>query len=511
MISKKAIQNFLINRKLNSFEWLKSYNHRALDAALRLLKPTPKFGTIKPWLHQKAVFLILNEIRRFLVFVDMGGGKTLLMLMLLMYRKQCGEKVKAIVFVPYITSVSTWIDEVKAHAPSLRCVPLLGTTGQNLRRLSGEGDLFVICYQSAVAMVTSKEGKKGKWKLEAKQVREYFADFSVIIMDEIHKCKKVKSLTYRMCRAISSQADWAVGLTGTPFGRNPEELWPQFHLADFGETLGPTLEFYRAVFFKEKKNQYTGFTDYNFDRKKLPDLKRIIKHRSISYDINDLHDLPPKLYIPKYLPLPDESKGYCEDAVARLKEAAKKGAYQEVENNYLRLRQLASGFLTLKSENNSRLQLKFEDNPKLDALSDLVDSMPVGRKIVIFHHFIYTNQLISDRLREMKVRHARVWSGQKDPIGQLRTFKEDPDCAALVINSKSGSSSLNLQFANYVCFFEQPDDPIDRQQAERRCWRPGQGRRVFIHDLLMKDTMDIRIWKSNKAGENLLKQLLRGL
>ena len=59
--------------------------------------------------------------------IDMGGGKTLLTLMLLSYRKQRGEKPKAIVFVPYITSVLTWINEVANKAPHLHIVPLLGS------------------------------------------------------------------------------------------------------------------------------------------------------------------------------------------------------------------------------------------------------------------------------------------------------------------------------------------------------------------------------------------------
>jgi SNF2 family DNA or RNA helicase len=164
--------------------------------------------------------------------------------------------------------------------------------------------------------------------------------------------------------------------------------------------------------------------------------------------------------------------------------------------------------MTLKGDDNEKLQIKFNDNPKLDALQDIIEGMPPDKKIVIFHHYVYTNQLISDRLKFMGVKHARIYGKSKDPIAELRRFKSEPGTRALVINSKSGSSSLNLQGANYLCFFEQPDSPIDRQQAERRVWRPGQKWRVFIYDLLMKGTADERLRASNKAGENLLKDLL---
>lgn len=511
MINKRLIKKFLA-RKLNRYDWVKRLSSDQLNGALDSFVPKPDFGNLKLWNHQKACLLILNELQRFMLYIDMGGGKTLLTLMLLKYRKQCGDKIKAIVFVPYITSVATWIDETEKHTPELKCVPLLGSTAQNLQALNSEGDLFVICYQSAVAMVsksqTTKKGKS-KWNFEAKEIREYFSNFNMLVCDEIHRCKSASSLSYRMCRAISAQCDWVLGLTGTPFGRDLIDLWPQFYLIDFGETLGPTLGFYKEAFFIQKKNYWGGF-DFKFDKKLMPTLTRTIKNNSISYSIDEFYDMPPKEYVPKYLPLTDDSKGYVIDAMTKMKFAQKGGDYREVESNYLKLRQLSSGFMTLRGEDDDKIHLSFEDNPKLDALEEIIDAMPHGRKIVIFHHFIHTNYLISERLKKMKVKHARIWSGQRKPLDELRKFQNDPKYTTLVINSKSGSSSLNLQNANYMVFFEQPDSPIDRQQAERRCWRPGQQNRLYIYDFLVKGTADVRLHHANKAGESLLKQLLKG-
>ncbi len=518
LINKKVIQEFL-DRPLNNYSWIKRETAERLQAALDELRPKPNFGNIIPWLHQNAVFLILLELQRFMLHVDMGGGKTLISLMLLLYRKQRGEKPKAIVFVPYITSVSTWIDEVEERAPSLKCVPLLGTGSENLRTLQNTpGDLFVICYQSAVAMVTeivpSKKRGKNQWQLKAAQVREYFAGFDTIIMDEIHKAKSVTKLTYRMCRAISAQCDWALGLTGTPFNKDLADLWPQFYLVDFGETLGPTFGFYRDAFFEQKPGYFGGY-EYKFKKKLMPVLQRTIKHSSISYDINELHDMPPRKYVVKQITANVGQFGYAEAAKKKIKEAVANSTnpgsvLQVVESNYLQLRQLSSGFMTLKGEDAERVHVQFDDNPKLDHLVDCIEAMPKGRKMVVFHHFVHTNRIISDRLTELKIGHARVWSGAKDPLGELRRFKRSDKCPVLLINWKSGSSSLNLQFANYLYCFEQPDSAIDRQQGERRIWRPGQQHRVIIYDPFVRGTYDEAMNKSNKAGESLLKKLLRG-
>lgn len=512
MIRKGAIDEFLA-RVLEDFDWLKTCGHTELDQALGELTPKPDFGNITLWDHQKVGLLLCLELKRYMLHWEMGGGKTLLTLMLLKYRKQCGEKPKAIVFVPYLTAVDTWVEEVKKHAPELQCVPLLGTTSSNHNYLVGPGDLFVICYSSAVAMVSeSVPGKNGKskWQLSAKQVREYFDGFDTLILDEVHKCKTVTSLTYRMCRAVAAQADWVLGLTGTPFGKDLTDLWPQFYLVDFGETLGPTLGFYRAVFFNEKPN-FWGGRDYKFNKKLMPVLKQVIKNRSIHYSIDEFFDMPEKKYIVRSLAAPPDSEAYCQASIKAIREAHKgEGNYQAIESNYLKLRQLSSGFLTLRGEDNDKLQISFGTNPKLDALTDLIDSVGFRSKLVVFHHFVYSNRIISDRLIELKIGHARIWGGQRDPIGQLKKFRDDPDCQVLVINVKSGSSSLNLQFANYLIFFEQPDSPIDRQQAEARVWRPGQKNRVFIYDLLVKGTVDHQLHAANKAGRALLQELLKG-
>ncbi len=511
MINQQAVRDYLA-RDLGSYDWLKTLPAAKLDAELKMLKPRPDFNGINLWSHQKAGLLLALELKRFMYFWDLGGGKTLLSLALLKYLKQRGEKPRAIVFVPYITSVSTWVDEVAKHAPDLKCVALLGSTAENLSQLSNPGDLFVICYQSAVAMVSypvkTKKGK-GKWEINTTQIRDYFAGFNILICDEIHRCKNHQALTYRMCRAISSTSEYVLGLTGTPFGRDLQDLWAQFYLLDFGETLGTTLGMYRSAFFKEKKNYWGGF-DYTFKKALMPDLQRIIKNRSIRYTIDEFADMPSKEYCLRSLPLPADGHGYVDHALKELRKAVKDNRYREVESSYLRLRQLSSGFMTLKGEDNDKIQVQFDTNHKLEAIIQLLEDMPSDSKVVIFHHFVYSNGVLSDQLSKLGIAHARIWGGQKDPIGELRRFRDDPACKVMVLNWRSGSSSLNLQHANYMIVYEQPDSPIDRKQGEARLWRPGQQQRVWIYDLLVKGTVDQRMHAANLAGKSLLEELLNG-
>ena len=509
MISPKAINAFL-KRKLENYDFMKAYKRADLLSAVDELVPKPSLVSL--WNHQLVCFLLIHYLKRFMLFIDMGGGKTLITLSAIRYRKDSGYAPKAVVFVPYITSVETWIEEVHKHTPELRCIPLYGTTQENYDKLINEkGDLYVICYQSAVAMLSetriNAKTRKSEWYLDRKFVQDTFAGFDFLVMDEIHRCKSATSLTYYLCRAISAQCEYVLGLTGTPFGRDLQDLWPQFNLIDFGDTLGATFGLYREVFFKKKEKYWGGF-EYKFRQNLFGKLKEVIKNASIRYSVDEFADMPPAIYGKIKLRPHQGIEAYTAKAKLEVTQYASEGDYKALESSYLQLRQLSSGFMTLKGEDSSRVQVAFDENPKLDALQQLVEDMPPGCKMVVFHHFVYTNQLISDRLKKLKVKHARIYGKSKDPISELRKFKDDPDCTVLVLNVKSGSSSLNLQHANYCCFFEQPDSAIDRQQAEGRVWRSGQQQRVFFTDLIMTGTADAGIHKANKEGKSMLKELL---
>lgn len=512
MINKKIVQEFLA-REMENHDWMKKFGPLELRAELvDEFKRIPNFN--KLWEHQLVCFILCTTFKRFMLHIDMGGGKTLITLFSILARKLRNENPKAIIFVPYVTAVDTWIEECKKHTPDLKLVPLIGTTIQNLRLIEeNDGDIFVICYASSVAMLANDHPKRKGWTIDPKVTRDVFKNFDTFVADEIHKCSDIGTLTYRMCRAISEKCEYGIGLSGTPFGKDVGDIWSQFYLIDFGETLGPTKGLFQQAFFTEKKNYFSGFNEFKFDKKKMSLLRQTIKHNSIHYDASEMHDLPEKRYIPIKLKLPTAIQSYVTLAAAQFIDAIKsKGTdrTRKAEASYLQLRQLASGFMTVDGENNNKIKVSFDNNPKLDLLEEKIDAMPYNHKMVVFHHFVHTNILISERLTKLKIKHARIWSGQKDVIGELKKFRDDPKCIVLILNDQSGSSSLNLQHANYMFFFEEPDSPINRQQGEKRIWRVGQKHPVYFIDPFMEGTVDERIFYSNKQGKKLLDQLLSG-
>lgn len=506
-VSKQSVFQFL-NRQLEDFEWVKQLTHSQIDEALEGLYD--KQLTKNLWLHQKATLLLLSYQKRFIPFIDMGGGKTVCVLTIIRQRKMDNQNPRAIIFVPYLTATQTWVDETLKHAPELKCCALVGSGEENRKALKDKTiDLFVICYQSAVAMVTETVTVKGKrkWQLSHRLMEECLSDFDMLVMDELQKTKSSSSLTFKLCLFISERVEYVYGLTGTPFGKDMTDLWSQFFLIDFGETLGFTISFYHHVFFS-KKFKFFGGVEFKFKKKMFSKLQSIIRNRSIRYSESEFSDIKQPIRVIRKFKLPIGIKSYVDKAKKELRQAVDTGNYELAGNSFIQLNQLSSGYLTFKDDV-ERVQIDFEENPKLEALCSLIDEMPGESKLVVFHNFIHTNELISKQLKKLGIGHARIWGGQKDKIGELKRFKEDKNCRVMILNSRSGSSSLNLQFANYVVFMEQPS-ALDRQQAEKRVHRSGQTKHVFIYDFFVEGTYDEKTHKDNKLGKNTLKQLLDG-
>lgn len=507
MLSKQAKENFLA-REFEGFDWIKQASDKELDNAIRLLYPKPDFiGT--PWTHQKACFYLGVTLENFLFFCDMGLGKSRITIDILSYWKKANRLKAALILVPNVVNIESWATEFKKYSTHLTVIPLTGNKAQREAGLLDYGDVYVINYAGLQALTTEivKRGKakKGKRLVRDSAIKMFQKRFNAIVLDESTYAKNHNSLTYRICNAIAKKCEFRYALTGTPFGRDPIDLWSQFYIVDRGETLGKTLGIFRECLFSEKRNYWGGY-EYTFQKKMEPKLRDWMKNRSIRYDETECQDLPEKIYTQVVVKFPESLETYYKKSLADI--VAAQGNYQLMENAFIRMRQITSGFLGMRNEENTRIEIEFDDNPKLDALLELIEEMPLESKMVVFHEFIHTGKVISQALTDAKIPHESLWSGTKDRKAGLNRFLQDLKCRIFVVNSKSGGIGLNLQVANYCVFMESPVSPIVRKQAEKRCHRPGQTKKVFYYDLVISNSVDMQIIAYLQEGEDLFQALL---
>ncbi|BCL16045.1 DEAD/DEAH box helicase [Micromonospora sagamiensis] len=131
---------------------------------------------------------------------------------------------------------------------------------------------------------------------------------------------------------------------------------------------------------------------------------------------------------------------------------------------------------------------------KLDRLREIVqESADNGGKVLIFSYFLET----LDRVHQSLDRSPRfLLTGKVPPAARQQLvdeFSAAEGHAVLISQIQVGGVGLNVPAASVVVLTEPQLTPTAEEQAIARCHRMGQTRRVRVHRLLAKDTVDQRL------------------
>lgn len=502
-----------MNRDFDDWAVAKELTAAEVQRELDHLRPKPNF-ILEPRLHQKVCFMLGCAFPYFLFFGDTGVGKTSIMLNVMRQKKLQGELGRALVVVPNVANIENWEQECEKHTPDLNLVPLYGGTEERVDILdeTTDGDVYVINYAGLTYLATEKNTiptktkKKKQRVVVAYKLRALTDYFNGFVLDESQNVKSIHSLAYKILNAMAGQMEYRYALTATPFGRDPQDLWPQFNLVDRGETFGTTLSMFREIFFTTQKNYWGGY-EHTFKPKQEPLLQRMLRHKSLRYMADECIDMPDKNYQTIRARFPGGAEKYCKALLKEIIDTA--SGRTEKKNAFIKMRQISSGFIRINDKGGD-VDIVFKENPKLEKLMDLLERIPEPHKIIVFNELIKSGDLVRDALDAEGMSHARLYSGTKDPRAEIAKFKTDPECRILLANSKSGGTGLNLQVANYVIFYESPTSAIVRHQAEGRAYRQGQPHKVFFTDLVVDGTFDQKVLSYQQEGKDLLECLLDG-
>ncbi|KAF3315666.1 hypothetical protein TWF173_003241 [Orbilia oligospora] len=119
-----------------------------------------------------------------------------------------------------------------------------------------------------------------------------------------------------------------------------------------------------------------------------------------------------------------------------------------------------------------------------------------SEKTIIFSSFTSFLDLLSIPLdREDKYNFERYDGSMtaKDRNDAVLNFTENPDITVMLVSLKAGNSGLNLTVASHVIIIDPWWNPYVEEQAIDRAHRIGQGRPVFVHRLIIENTVEDRI------------------
>lgn len=510
MISPFAVDEYLTRKTRDSAKY-KQMSDKLVD---KLFNKYVGKVHVKAKLRrdQKVAALLGCKYDRYLYLLDMGLGKTVTTLATIAAKRP----KRVLVCVPSIANIGGWIDEVKKQAPYMAVAGVLGTPKQRQKAFWGNSKIIVVTYMGLLSFCCTRvvigKGKNGKPKTKLKvdkaKIRRVAERFSFMVADECTKACEISSSTFKVLSRLSPLMKNVFGLTGTLFGRDATDIWAQFYVVDLGETFGKTLGMFREAFFRKEPRVFGGF-NYILRKRRKAILMKWLRNRSIRYETKECLDLPPVSYQVIKCDLPAGAERLYETVAKELQQSAKNHVLAEA--SFLRMRQLTSGFVTLKGreKQEDKIEIRLKQNPKMDELLALVEGIPKDSKVLIFHQFKTTGKMIEDALAKAQHKCLRLFSGtaRKDEV--VRKFDAAKDIRFLV-GSETAAYGLNIQSANYVIFFESPLDSRVRSQMEKRAHRVGQTKHVFFYDIVCRNTVDERIIEYNREGKNLLRDIVDG-
>ena len=239
-------------------------------------------------------------------------------------------------------------------------------------------------------------------------------------------------------------------------------------------------------------------------------LKQQIDKIASFVKIEDIADMPEKMYIKRVLDMPEDNMKVYKDMQDKFIAyyAGKTVDAKAKVTVKLRLQQIASGFITsvqdipedatdeeiiaFLSDPPPREVTWFAKKPKVDQLIADLEELGHNEKAVILTHFTAEAAMLYDVLIE-KGFSVNMQTGWKK-VGTIESFKEGKE-KIMVANTRVVSKGFNFQAnCNHLYYYSNTFSLEDRQQSEARIYRLGQSKTCIYADYCMKDTVDEDVW-----------------
>lgn len=409
--------------------------------------------TVKLFPHQAKAMEDLKDLNRLALYWDMGLGKThggsekLIRL---------GAKVNLIICQK--SKIADWVDHFKENYKAHE----LDLTDKK------QYELFVKycikdqfnCDYPVIGVINYELAFR---RPELNQLRDFtlMLDESSLIQNE--KAKRSKFI-------LKLQPKNVILLSGTPTGGKYETLFSQLKL------LGMPLS---------KTTFYNTYIDYHFEDygggakvltvdgyKNVDRLKRKMREYGCHFlKTEDVLELPDQIFTKIKVDSSKEYRKFRKDRVVTVDGVELVG--DTTLTKMLYERQLCGQY----------------SKDKLEAFKDLLES--TEDRLIVFYNFnaeLYELHKIADKYD----RPYSVINGNTKDLSNYQLF----DNSITFIQYAAGSMGLNLQLSNKILYFSPPLSSEMYEQSKKRINRIGQSRTCFYYNLIVRGSIEERIYKN---------------
>lgn len=353
-------------------------------------------------------------------------------------------------------------------------------------------------------LITNYEQLYNKARLEAAKSCEW----TIIVIDESHKIKSVRSKITQICYQLKSTFKHC--LTGTPIWNRPEDLAAQLKWLD-PYSITNFTDFQYA--FCHMENDGWGWKAKGLTKNPVmqDNLKKLLDMYCVGGKEHNILEKPN--YIKVRLKMDDKVKKL----------------YKKIEGEYnpktnttvIDVEGLLDAGIkvsnpieaaTRRQQLTSNCQL-FDNqlkNVKFDWILEWLKNS--NEKVIIFSRFAKTIQYLSLFLCKNNI-GVNIVSKEQNAVQREKTVenwnKNDDNRVLLGTFGVLGEGIDGLQEkCNYAMFIDRQWTASENEQAERRIFRKGQTKRCFFYILQCTGTIDIRVERVQLDKGHDAKQLL---
>jgi len=465
-----------------------------------------KFKT-KPYAHQLTALEKSWNKENFAYFMEMGTGKTKVLIdnLAMLYDK--GKVDSALIIAPKGV-VKTWYEqELPTHLPDhIENVSVLWQPNITKTQQEKLDSLFEIdsALHILVMNVEALSTEKGV-KFATKFINSHK---TLMAIDESTTIKTPTARRTKNIIKIGLNAKYKRIMTGSPITKNPLDLYTQCEFLDPWLLDFSSYYAFRNRYAEMKTMHVHGRSIQVVDKfQNLGELSDTVKEFSYRVLKEDCLDLPPKVFIKRHITLtPDQKKVYeqmKEQALAVLN--GKVTTTMTVLTQLMRLHQITCGYVT--ADDGSTQQV--ESNRLNELMSILEDTE--GKVIIWANYQLSVGEIIQKIIKvygKDSYVHYYGLTPQEDRQDFIRKFQNDPKCRFIIGTPQTGGYGITLTQANTVIYYSNGYDLEKRLQSEDRAHRIGQKKTVTYIDLICEDTVDEKIVKALRDKINIASEVM---
>lgn len=512
-----------IGERLATWAWDHRTNVIDEGVRLRLAVDDEEMGRFEPrlWPFQRGGAAFLARMRAALLCDEMGSGKTVQMITAVRF-----NNAHPILVICPRTVKEHWVREFHTWWPDLRVTTLGGGAAERKRTIdemrAGDHDVLIVHWE--VVRNHSRLAPYGDIALsdEEKRTKDLnLVPWKCVIADEAHRMKNPRAKQTRAVWHLMGQrsVEMSVGMTGTPIGNAPDDLWSLLHGVLPHEF--PSKTRYVDRYCLQSWNPFGGLDIIGIRPDVADEFHEVVDpHMRRMPKAVVLTQLPPRIggtQDPngpqlRVVEMSTKQRKAYEDMALRM--VAGVGDDEDdvvIAPNPIaqltRMLQFASAYAEIVD---GQVRLT-EPSCKVDALLELLEDVN-GESLVVFHPSRQLINLCATRLAKEGVPHGLIVGGQTEGERQRNIdLFQDGKLPVILATIAAGGTGITLTQARITAFLGRSYSFIDNEQAEGRTHRIGSEHHesILYLDYVAANTCEPEVLDALITKKERLEEIVR--